>query len=364
MPFIRESYFIPTPIKATQFLIRTLGYSQRQAQKVIDKARLRTPSNLPIAKSDIISGNVWLTHFVDSFYSQEELITPFFCMPDFVLFDKPAKLLTHPKGSFLHKTLMDSVRFFCGGAAQPIHRLDYETSGLILVATHYGSEIALKQQLSARNIQKTYLARVSGLLHTSCLVDAPILSPHKSEKPHKNLSVRSRIDSLGKPAQTLITPLGFDKDSATTYISVQPLTGRTHQIRLHCAHIGYPICNDFLYGVTDDVAAHYLDFVRKKFYDASLQESRFLQDSSRSDIKESIVEILESSEVFAQDTYAASTIDSDSTSLPDYTSELCLHAYHLRFCYEECTYSLFAPLPKWWDTSISPPNSTIEPDKL
>lgn len=356
MPFIRESFYIDTPIKASRFLTRTLGYTTAQAQKHIDKARLRTADNAPVQKSQIISGIVWLTHFVDDFYTPSELIAPIFGTQDFALFCKPAKLLTHPKGSFLHKSLIDSVRYFASKDARLAHRLDYETSGLIVAAKGWENERALKQLFATREVCKTYIAKVQGIIDRAHTIDAPILAPSPAQKPHRNLSIRSRIDPSGKPAVTLIVPLHIDSVRAQTTILARPLTGRTHQIRLHCAHIGHPICNDFLYGGDDAMAEAYLDALKQSFLDAK-SDARDLvkmaptkKDSANLDSGASESKTQKSTNTTSAPE-STSAQKSANTTNPLLSSTLCLHAYHLRFVYRH-TYSLYAPLPAWLDASI------------
>lgn len=308
MPFIRERHYIQAPIKSTRFLIRALGFSPKLAQKTIDKARFRLPDNTPIHKSQLIGGEVWLTRFVDTYYPQSELLSPIFSTNDFALFDKPAKLLTHPKGTFTHKSLIDSIRYFCGTQAQPIHRLDYETSGAILVAKTRQSEKALKHLVATKQVEKLYLAKVTGLLRDEILIDAPIYTPHKHARGH--LSIRSCISDLGKDSSTLLTPIHIDTKHNCTYIHARPLTGRTHQIRLHCAHIGHPICGDLLYGAGDEVADMYLCALKEQF------------------LLESSAQAKGSSDLAAQ--------------------TLCLHALSVRFSFQSISYALSTPTPIWW----------------
>ena len=366
MPFIRTRYFIDSPIKATKFLTQTLGFSSTLAQKTIDKARLRVGTNGEIIahKSDILQGSIWLTHFTPHYYKQNELVSPIFSTPDFALFDKPAKILTHPKGNFLHKSLLDSIRFFCGNEAQSVHRLDFETSGAILVARHKKAQIELKNALQNRLIYKVYLAKVKGKIQKECLINAPIIVPTKAQKiSGANLSIRSAIDyatlesnldsaldftldsaallnfnqsldvndfivlqkslqkylleskqyiKRSKPALTFVIPIYFD--GAHTFIKAIALTGRTHQIRLHLAHIGHAIQNDFLYGTSDKVSEQYLD------------ELRLIKSSKESMAK--------SSTDFGRICYADKI--------------LALHSYSLDFFFESARYKLTTQTPTWW----------------
>lgn len=319
MPFIRERHYIQVPVKSAQFLIKVLGFSPKLAQKTIDKARLRLPDSTPIHKSQLISGEVWLTRFVDTYYPQSELLSPIFSTNDFALFDKSAKLLTHPKGTFTHKSLIDSIRYFCGTQAQPIHRLDYETSGAILVAKTRQSEKALKHLVATKQVEKLYLAKVTGILRDEILIDAPIYTPHKRARGH--LSIRSCISNLGKDSRTLLTPIHIDTKHNCTYIHAKPLTGRTHQIRLHCAHIGLPICGDLLYGAGDCAADSYLNALKEHF----LAESNIVDSSAQA----------------------------KATGNNLLAQTLCLHAFSLHFCYDSLRYALYASVPSWWQVDSS-----------
>ena len=376
MPFIRSQYFVDFPTKATKFLTQTLGFSPSLAQKTIDKARLRIGIDAKqiAQKSDILQGSVWLTHFSPHYYEVSELVKPIFCTQDFVLFDKPPKLLTHPKGNFLHKSLLDSIRFFCGDEAQSIHRLDFETSGAILIAKHKKAQIALKTALMNRKIHKCYLAKVRGEIKSECLINAPIITPTRTQKS-QNLSIRSKIDysalksntlkpstqksstlqhstlqsnilqsaqkaKTSKSAITRIVPIYFDGEH--TFIKAFPLTGRTHQIRVHLAHIGHAIENDFLYGVSDEVSERYLDGLRS-----------IRAESANS----TILDTKSATKPHAKSQPKSKKICHTSEALNEMLNEnfgdfadriLALHSFSVDFCYEGVRYVLSTKAPTWW----------------
>jgi len=126
-----------------------------------------------------------------------------------------------------------------------IHRLDRDTTGLILIAKTDEAHWRLAGQFERRTIKKTYMALVHGLVELdSDLIDAPLaVHPRIREK----YAVR---EDIGKPAQTVYTvlerfPVGR---SGYTLLDLGPKTGRTHQLRVHCAHIGHPIVGDTTYG--------------------------------------------------------------------------------------------------------------------
>lgn len=377
MPFIRSQYFVDSPTKATKFLTQTLGFPPALAQKTIDKARLRigTDARQIAQKSDILQGSVWLTHFSPHYYEANELVKPIFCTQDFALFDKPPKLLTHPKGSFLHKSLLDSIRFFCGDEAQSVHRLDFETSGAILIAKHKKAQIALKTALMNRKIHKCYLAKVRGQIKSECLINAPIITPARTQKS-QNLSIRSKIDyatlesnalesgtpksttlesnmlqstqkaQSSKSAITRIVPLYFDGEH--TFVKAFPLTGRTHQIRVHLAHIGHAIENDFLYGVSDEVSEIYLDELRATRAESANATNLDTKTATKPNIKSNTKSKVQpkSKEICHINKDLNEICNENFKYFAD--KVLALHSFSIDFCYEGVRYLLSTKAPDWW----------------
>lgn len=268
MPFITQTYQIHQTQKAFLWLMQTLQCSQKEAQKILDKGRLKQ-NQIPIHKSQDIIGEVQLTHFFPTPLKIPKILQT----PYFVVYDKPHKLLTHPKGTHDHPSLCDALKFDFGPSANPAHRLDYETAGLLLCSIDKHYEASLKLLFEHNQIQKTYLARVRGKITHQQLISAPILTPLKGEKS-QNLSIRSKISPHGKDSQTLIIPIQYDSDNNTTLLRIKPLTGRTHQIRLHLSFIDHPILGDPLYGCQDQYAQMYLekelnDMQREEFFGSS-----------------------------------------------------------------------------------------------
>lgn len=251
MPFLTQSYFIPQTQKAFLWLMKTLHCSQKEAQKILDKGWL-TQEGEVIHKSQSISGEVALTYFFPSPLEIPKVLQT----PYFVIYDKPASLLTHPKGAYSHLSLCDALKSEFGLEANPAHRLDKETSGLLLCSINKAYEAQLKALFENSQIEKTYLALVRGNLKEEQIIDSPILSPQRESKG-ENLQIRSILSPQGKSAKTHILPLKSFKDS--TLIQATPLTGRTHQIRLHLCSIGHPILGDPLYGCDDESARAYLE---------------------------------------------------------------------------------------------------------
>ena len=158
--------------------------------------------------------------------------------------NKPAGLVVHPgsgnwQGTLLNALLHHAPQLACIPRAGIVHRLDKDTSGLLVVAKTLTSQTDLVRQLQARSVKRDYLAVVQGLVARDGKVDAP-LGRHPSQR------VKMAIVHNGKPAITHYTVLEhFDHH---TLIQCSLETGRTHQIRVHMQSIGHPLAGDPVYG--------------------------------------------------------------------------------------------------------------------
>ena len=268
MPFVREKFILDSPKKATIFLQQTLQITQRVAQKMIDKGRVENNGAVFKDKGGFLRGEVVLSHFK----AERGEHKPIFEVSEFGAFDKPAKLLSHPKGRFWHSSLLDSIRFYFGNDANPINRLDSETSGILLVSKNKQSEIALKNLFMQKRVEKIYFAVVFGRIcveHLAQTFGKNVIAKDSSNfiidfslkegQKGVDLGIRSKIDKNGKSAQTAIKILHYDSAKNITHLRIMPLTGRTHQIRAHLAHIGHRIVGESLYGVSDESARDFLD---------------------------------------------------------------------------------------------------------
>lgn len=173
---------------------------------------------------------------------------------DLLVINKPAGMVVHPAAGNWHGTLVNAVLYHCpdlagvGGAHRPgiVHRLDKDTSGVILVAKNDAAHRVLQAQFQARTVQKTYWALVYGLLSPA---QGEIVAPiGRDPRDRKRMAV---VQSGGRPAATRYETLDSYRLPATgerlSLLACHPLTGRTHQIRVHLAYVKHPIVGDEVY---------------------------------------------------------------------------------------------------------------------
>jgi 23S rRNA pseudouridine1911/1915/1917 synthase len=167
---------------------------------------------------------------------------------DLLVIDKPAGLVVHPAAGHRSGTLVNAILARCpdlgsiNGTIRPgiVHRLDKDTSGLMMVAKNEAAQINLSRQIKQRSIKKGYLALVLGHLSPERgVIEAPIGRHPKDRK-------RMAVISGGREARTEYRVIKYFDDY--TLVEAMPETGRTHQIRVHFAAIGHPIFGDHIYG--------------------------------------------------------------------------------------------------------------------
>ena len=167
---------------------------------------------------------------------------------DIIVVNKPKGMVVHPANGNPDGTLVNAIMAICkdslsgiGGEIRPgiVHRIDKDTSGLLIVAKNDNSHVKMSEQIKNHEVKKTYIALVRGVFkENEATIDMPI---GRSTSDRKKMAVNKN----GKNAITHIKVLKrFDK---YTLLQVNIETGRTHQIRVHLSHIGYPIVGDYTY---------------------------------------------------------------------------------------------------------------------
>ena len=167
---------------------------------------------------------------------------------DIIVVNKPKGMVVHPANGNPDGTLVNAIMAICkdtlsgiGGEIRPgiVHRLDKDTSGLLIVAKNDKAHVNMSEQIKNHKVKKTYIALVRGIVkENEATIDMPI---GRSNSDRKKMAVNKN----GKNAVTHIKVLKrYDK---YTLLEVNIETGRTHQIRVHLSHIGYPIIGDYTY---------------------------------------------------------------------------------------------------------------------
>lgn len=164
--------------------------------------------------------------------------------PNFVIINKPAGLLSQPGRDPNHYDSAWSRVRQQYPTAELVHRLDMDTSGILLFSLNKNSERSLKIQFQQRQTKKRYLAEVSGVLAAKQgEVDLPLIC----DWPKRPLQKVCFQD--GKPSQTLYRVL--EQDDTRARVALYPVTGRSHQLRVHMLALGHPIIGDRFYAPTD-----------------------------------------------------------------------------------------------------------------
>lgn len=179
--------------------------------------------------------------------------------------NKPPKMPTHPSHGHLDDTLANALAFLAEAKGvpfvfRPVNRLDGDTSGIVLTANDRISAGRLFTAMKNGEIKKTYVAIVCGVPEPrSGVIDAPIA------RADVGILMRT-VSSEGREARTEYNTVAVSADGKYSMVVLRPLTGRTHQIRVHMSYIGCPLVGDFLYGERSElIDRHALHAARMSF---------------------------------------------------------------------------------------------------
>ncbi len=248
MPYIKKIFYEEQNKRLFLSLMHNLSMTQKEAQRAIDIGRISQNGETLKDKSIDICGEYEVVVFEPAFVDVEVV----FENDDFVVLNKPSGLLVHPKGRNSPISLLDSLKSKYGKDSNITHRLDKETSGLVLCSKNREAEVNLKKLFENREVKKEYHALVFGDISDKKEIDTPLLEPSRELK-----SKMTTPSKNGKESITVIEPLKRYGDK--TLLKVTPKTGRTHQIRAHLKSIGHPIVGDLLYLCGVETYLKYLD---------------------------------------------------------------------------------------------------------
>lgn len=242
-----------TPMRADRVVADAVGLSRSYVQRLIEEGRL-TRDGLPIKSNTVLEAGASLDldipdRAVATIDAEDVALDVVYEDADVLILDKPTGLVTHPSPGHTSGTLVNALLGRGGigaygtvaGEDRPgiVHRLDRDTSGLIVVARNDRAQTALMAQLKARRVKKTYLALVSGAVPAERgRIEAPI------GRDSRHYS-RMAVIASGRPSVT-----GYrvrERLPGWTLLEVDLMTGRTHQIRVHFASIGHPVAGDPVY---------------------------------------------------------------------------------------------------------------------
>ena len=229
-------------------------FSRVAIQRLIENGKIlvnkeKTKSSYKIQENDMITLEEEKPKEI-SIKAQEIPIEIIYEDNDIIVVNKPKGLVVHPANGNPDGTLVNSLMAICkdslsgiGGKIRPgiVHRLDKDTSGILIVAKNDKAHINMSEQIKNHEVQKTYIALVKGIVkETEATINMPI---GRSQKDRKKMAVIRE----GKEAITHFKVIERFPKYNCTLLEIKIETGRTHQIRVHLSQIGYPIIGDSTY---------------------------------------------------------------------------------------------------------------------
>ncbi len=261
-------------LRLDQALQRLLPeYSRSRLQSWIKEGRVRVEGRDAVAKAAVLGGEEVevrpVAHPAETSFRAEAIAFDIVYEDDALLVvNKAPGMVVHPasgnwEGTLLNALLAHDPHLAGLPRAGIVHRLDKDTSGLLVVARTLAAQTALVRQLQARTVKREYLAIVEGRLERDGTVDAPI-------GRHPTQRVRMAVVERGKPAVTHYAVV--ERFRTHTLVQCRLETGRTHQIRVHLRHLGHPLAGDTVYGGrrVAEVAGQRLVFPRQALHAARL----------------------------------------------------------------------------------------------
>ncbi len=262
---------------------RYQDYSRSVIQKVIDAKAVLVNGSPAKASYRVREGDairLWLPDLGDGSLIPEDLpIGVVYEDEGFTVVNKPAGMVVHPAKGHGSGTLANALQFHfdtlssVGGAMRPgiVHRLDRDTSGLLIVAKTDSAHRRLARQFEERTIHKEYLAIVVGSPERDRDTIDKLIGPHPTHR--EKMAIR-RAEDGGRAAATFYEVL--ERFGKYSLVRCLPRSGRTHQIRVHMLHVGCPIAADKLYSGCDRLTAADLGFVGRSGGEVVLIERQAL----------------------------------------------------------------------------------------
>ena len=250
MPYIKKEFKTIKGKKIEDFLLEDISIDSKLTLNLLEKGKITDENNKRLQKNQIIKSNFI---YIVIFEPITKGLKPIFDSFHFAIFDKPSGLMVHPSSHQLDiYTLLDEIKFYFGQKGSLVHRIDAETSGLVLVSKNAFSDMILKNMFEEKKYIKKYHAIVEGNIEKNLEIDTPITNDTGLIK------LKMKTDLNGKESKTLIKPISYNKEKNQTLVEAIPLTGRQHQIRVHLNSIGHKIVGDPIYGIEEKIADLFL----------------------------------------------------------------------------------------------------------
>ena len=261
MPYIKKEFKTIKGKKIEEFLTHDIPIDSKLLLTLLEKGKITDENNSRLQKNQTIKSNFI---YIIIFEAQTKGLKPIFDSFHFAIFDKPSGIMVHPSSHQLNiYTLLDEIKYLFGEKGSLVHRIDAETSGLVLVAKNAFSDMILKNMFEEKLYTKKYKALVENEIKEELIINSPITNDTGLIK------LKMKTDLKGKESTTIIKPISYDKEKNQTLVSAIPLTGRQHQIRVHLNFIGHKIVGDPLYGVDESFAD---DFLKNKISQEKREE--------------------------------------------------------------------------------------------
>ncbi|MBY0344708.1 MAG: RluA family pseudouridine synthase [Sphingomonadales bacterium] len=274
---------IPAPARLDKALAEATGLSRARVQGLIDERRVDVAGKTATSASAKVGAGVPFRIILAAAMPAEALpedipLTIAYEDAHLIVIDKPAGMVVHPAVGNITGTLVNALLHHCrgnlsgiNGVARPgiVHRIDKDTSGLLVVAKSDAAHEGLAVQFAAHTVHRRYIAVCAG--HPSPPEGTVNARIGRSDADRKKMTVLPNNSSRGKTAITHYKVLERLDEAAVIECRLE--TGRTHQVRVHCASIGHPLLGDPAYGRTPKQLRPVLDrlgFARQALHAAEL----------------------------------------------------------------------------------------------